>query len=102
MTQRPNTITPVAKREWKIEGVNAFMQDCKPFEVFNEDWAINADGDLTGWGYYLIDCNRLAEDNWLIHLMSKARFDANTFIPAYIEACKRANIQKVTMRMFYK
>ena len=101
MDKSTNTITPRRRREWKIEDVNKIDDGCKPFEVFNEDWAVNADGDLIGWGYYFIDCNRLAEEDWFIHMMSKVQFDASTFMPAYIEACKRANIQKVTMKMFY-
>lgn len=92
----PKTITP-EKRQWRAQPIDG----CKPFEHFNEDWAVNEDGDLRGWGYYLISCDRLLEEDWLIHLIGKKQFDANTFIPAYIEACFRAGIQKVTMKMFY-
>lgn len=102
MTQKKNTIVPTQKRAWEIERVNNMEGNYKPFEVFNEDWAINADGDLIGWGYYLIDCNRLKEDDWLLHLMSKALFDANTFIPAYMAACRRAGVKEVTMKMSYQ
>ncbi len=93
------TIIPDVKRkDWRL---------CREiggdelYEKFNEDWFISANGDLMGWGCYLISAERLQESDWLIHLMTKRQFDANTFIPAYREACFRAGVQNVTMKMFY-
>ena len=91
------TIKPHGKKPWS----NLTYESAKPFKRFNEDWAINEDGDLLGWGYYFIDCNRLNKGDWLIHLMEKKMFDANTFIPAFREACWIAGVYDATFKLFY-
>lgn len=72
-------------------------------EMFNKDWNIDPTGNLehAKRGYF-IESARLTEEDWLLHLStSKAWFDANTFLPAYFEACKRANKKHVTIKTYY-
>lgn len=72
------------------------------FEVYNEDWYLSPQGDMCNkFSDYFIEADRLDEDDWFLHCMHKRWFDGNTFLPAYYEACKRAGIQEVTMRMYY-
>ena len=74
---------------------------CNKKWVYNKDWEISPKGDLVGWGYYWITSDRLNENDWILHLMEKAAFDANTFIPAYFEACRRAGIKEITIITHY-
>ena len=94
-------IKPTNKKTWSVAFVFAEELRLKNIERFNEDWAISDDGDLLGLGYYLISSHRLKEGNWLLHLMGKKWFDANTFIPAYFEACRRAGLKTVTVMTYY-
>lgn len=72
------------------------------YEQFNEDWQLSPKGDMCFHnGRYDIEAERLKEDDWIIHLMEKAWFDANTFIPAYFEACRRAGVKKVEILTTY-
>ena len=67
-----------------------------------KDWEISKQGDLTHIKRdYYISHDRLSEDDWLLHLITKGWFDANTFLPAYFEACKRAGIKEVTIKTTY-
>lgn len=94
-------IEPKNKRPWSIAYIEAEEWGLRNIEYFNEDWAISEDGDLLGLGYYLISSYRLNEGNWLLHLMGKVWFDANTFIPAYFEACRRAGLKSVKVTIDY-
>ena len=71
--------------------------DCGGVEFvrYNRQWCLSADGDMA-CGNYFIDKERLAE-NWIGHMMGKKWFDANTFIPAYVEACRRAGVRQVNI-----
>lgn len=71
------------------------------YEKFNEDWYISKNGDMNHISDYPIDSNQLEDDDWILHLMEKSWFDANTFIPAYYRACRLAGVQSVEMTMFY-
>ena len=72
------------------------------FTTFNEDWFISEDGSIrASRAEYTIFSGELANDHWLLHLMSKRWFDANTFIPAYFEACRRRGLKVVPMRIEY-
>ena len=74
----------------------------KGYEQFNEDWQLSERGDMCFHNSrYYIDADRLKESDWIIHLMGKVWFDANTFLPAYFEACRRAGIKKVTITTIY-
>lgn len=69
---------------------------------FNEDWIIGMDGHLvsTRSGYDIV-ADELGKGHWFVHLMEKRWFDANTFLPAYFEACRRAGIKSVTIQTGY-
>lgn len=72
------------------------------YEEYNNDWFLTPDGDMfNAWSDYEIDSDRLDEDDWILHCMSKRWFDANTFIPAYFEACRRKGLKFVQMRISY-
>ena len=87
-------ITPFKNGD-KIESYNGW-------ELFNEDWFISPNGDMyASYGRYDITADRLMEDDWIIHLMEKAWFDANTFLPAYFQACYRAKIKAVKILTHY-
>jgi hypothetical protein len=51
---------------------------------------------------YFIPFDRLQDENWILHLSSKNWIDFNEFIPAYLQACENAGIEKISMLMFYK
>ena len=70
---------------------------------FNRDWALSADGDMIQVEEdYIIDHERLEESDWFLHLMEKGWFDANTFLPAYLEACVRAGLKMATILTTYQ
>lgn len=70
------------------------------YEVYNSDWLLTPKGDMKSrLSGYEIGCDVLCRDDWMLHLMEKRWFDANTFIPAYFDACKRARQKVVRMRV---
>ena len=72
------------------------------YEIFNDDWALSSTGDMFCIeSYYEIYDYLLAQSHWILHLMEKRWFDANTFIPAYFEACKRAGIKEVRIKTYF-
>ncbi len=71
-------------------------------ELFNEDWFLSPKGDMyESHGRYEIGAYSLKDDDWILHLMDKTWFDANTFIPAYFAACQKAGIKLVEIRTSY-
>lgn len=69
---------------------------------WNMDWFISKDGDMMFIDDdYIIYVDQLKDDDWILHLMEKWWFDANTFIPAYFEACKRAGIRNLSIITHY-
>ena len=73
------------------------------YEDFNNDWFLSPRGDMcNAWTNYEIFDYNLAQNDLIIHLMEKNWFDANTFLPAYFEACKRCGIQHLQIRTFYQ
>lgn len=73
----------------------------RDWERFNRQWWITPKGDMCALGCYDIAAHRLKEPSWLLHLSEKRWFDANLFIPAWFEACRRAGITEVTMWTSY-
>lgn len=72
------------------------------YEEYNVDWFLTPDGDMfNAWSDYEIENDRLDEDDWILHCMGKRWFDANTFIPAYFEACRRKGLKVVQLRIDY-
>lgn len=92
-----HTIVPYNKRKGRVKS------DCPPsWQEYNDDWFISEMGDLrNAWTDYEIAYSRLGEDDWLLHLTSRDWFDANTFLPAYMEACRRRGCKVVQMRVSY-
>ena len=59
------------------------------------DWYIDEEGYLCHKKYYYeIAPDRLSE-NWIAHMSHKRWVDMNTFIPAYIDACRLAGVEQV-------
>lgn len=73
----------------------------KGYEKFNSDWYIDKIGNMNHVSDYPIDANRLTEDDWFLHLMEKSWFDANTFLPAYFEALRRAGYKSFNQIVKY-
>lgn len=72
------------------------------YEEYNIDWFLTPDGDMfNAWSDYEIESDRLDEDDWILHCIGKRWFDANTFLPAYFEACRRKGLKVVQMRISY-
>ena len=68
------------------------------YEPYNDDWFLSRKGDmLNRLSDYNISHDTIGHGDWLIHLMEKRWFDANTFIPAWFEACRRARVKTVRM-----
>lgn len=68
------------------------LRNAKP--KWEPDWTITEEGDIEHANGYYVEAERLGE-NWLEHLSKKKWVDMNTFIPAYIEACRRAGVKTV-------
>lgn len=71
------------------------------FKRFNSDWFIDRHGSMLHVSGYLIPHVRVDEDDWILHLMGKVWFDANTFVPAYFAALKRHGNHTVNVRTAY-
>ena len=72
------------------------------FKDFNEDWLIREDGFMldkrTGYQIHPLE---LDMNNWLLHLLDKRWFDAETFLPAYLFACYKAGLKVIHIRIDY-
>lgn len=88
-------------REYTDRIKKGWLNVPKGYKHVNADWLLTESGDMWHVTDYFIEHERLDEDDWFIHLMGKTWFDANTFMPAYIEACRRNNIKEITFRMRY-
>ena len=78
--------------------------DCSPdgAMVVNQDWIVTKVGDILCIPYYYGIYNyALKSEDWIIHMAEKVWVNLNTFIPAYIEACKRKGLKVVSMRISY-
>lgn len=72
------------------------------YDSYNDDWHISPNGDLmSSKSGYEIGSDVLEHDDWILNLSEKRWFDANTFIPAYYEACRRKGVKIVQMRIDY-
>jgi hypothetical protein len=67
--------------------------------VWEPEWRITEDGDLEHINRYYIEKERLAE-NWLDHMREKKWNDMNKFVPAYLEACRRAGVKMVKVTYY--
>ena len=63
------------------------------------DWEVSPSGDMyCADASYHIAAERLGTENWLDHIAGKTWVNLNTFIPVYIEACRRAGIKTVKIQ----
>ena len=67
-------------------------------------WTIEENGDLIHTNGYYILKNNLADSNWISHMSKKTMYwrwiDLNEFIPAYIQALKFLEIEKIEIDIF--
>ena len=60
------------------------------------NWKVDRNGGISNErAWYFIDPCRLGTENWIEHMSQKVWVDMNAFIPAYIEACRRAGVTNV-------
>lgn len=77
-------------------------QDRTKKEVAFGKWQVHLNGDMIyDNGRYEISSDRLDESDWVAHLFGKGWIDWNDFIPAYFQACKNAEIQEVSLLIYY-
>lgn len=61
-------------------------------------WAIEKDGTMVhNSPEYIIDGDRLREDNWIQHMAEKRWCDLRVFVRAYLLACQTAGLRSVTI-----
>lgn len=70
---------------------------CENLSRYNKDWWLSPIGDMVNVVGYIIADYQLRDKSLFKHLYNKTWFDANTFIPAYMEACRRSGIKEFTM-----
>ena len=66
----------------------------------NNKWQIENGGDLVN-NDYVIERERLDEDDWILHMLSKGWCDMNDFIPRYFEALESKGIKGLKIRIVY-
>ena len=93
----PNPYVEIIPDKRHLRCCPPMEEDCGGvvFEQYNSEWWLSEAGDMYGGYYSFINAERLNEQDWLLHLMGKKWFDANTFLPAYMEACRRAGLREV-------
>lgn len=72
------------------------------YKRYNRDWLLTEHGDMMNVVGYEIWGDRLTEEDWLLHLMQKRWFDANTFLPAYMEALRRSGRREMKQWVTYE
>lgn len=97
MRTAPNPYIEIIPNKSNLRCCPPLEEDCGGvvFEQYNSEWWLSEAGDMYGGYYSFINADRLDEQDWLLHLMGKKWFDANTFLPAYMEACRRAGLREV-------
>ena len=74
----------------------------KGYRAYNDDWLLTDNGDMmNSLSNYEIANYDLDREDLLLHLSYKRWFDANTFIPAWFEACSRKGMSVVQLRVRY-
>lgn len=75
--------------------------DNKPQEKRFGKWIAYASGSLYHEDNFFIPEAKVLEDTLIIHMMTFDWIDFNTFIPAYLQACKNAGKKKITARTYF-
>ena len=52
-------------------------------------------------GEYVIEHDRVSEEDWIAHLFTKQWNNWNDFIPAYFQALKNKGVQNISIITFY-
>ena len=83
---------------WNIDGENAVQ--------INEDWIVSQNGDMIGRRYdekwdYVIEVDRVDEEDWVQHLCTKVWFNPRSFLPAYIIALNIAGVTEIEVTFGY-
>ncbi len=94
---------PGVKPDWdKIVKRTVPYIDLKVDTELKTDWIITPEGDLLHPSNdYIIEADRLEEDDWVLHLMTKGWMDFNTFLPVYFKALKNRGIKKLLIKTTY-
>ena len=93
-------IVAAALAEYAV-ALEEYDNDRDPFKDNRRtyDWEVSPSGDMyCADASYHIAAERLGTENWLDHIAGKTWVNLNTFIPAYIEACRRAGIKTVKIQ----
>ena len=89
--------------------LNDFILDpSKDYRQTLTMWRVDKDGNLvwvktkngTNKSYYIIEKNRLTEDDWLTHMRGKMDTDEfGEFACAYFKACEMAGITELKVKL---
>ncbi|MBO0936475.1 hypothetical protein J2I47_07965 [Fibrella sp. HMF5335] len=67
-----------------------------------KQWIVSPTGDLTYEPRaYTITADRLNEEDWFLHMMTKGWCDMSEFVPTYFKALQNADVQTVLIRSHY-
>ena len=89
-----------------MEEKKAFNADYDAYNHHPEEkrfgkWIAYSSGSLYHEHNMFIPEDKILDDTWLIHMMTFEWIDFNTFIPAYLQACKNAGRKRVTVRTYF-
>lgn len=71
-------------------------------ELVSGKWKATVEGDLIyDNGKYSIYSYQVKDDNLILHLFSKNWINWNDFIPAYFQALRNLDIQKLNIKVYY-
>lgn len=91
------------KLTYEMDGKHAYFENPKIKERTFGDWHVSEEGDMEFQdGRYFISSDRLTQDNWILHLMSKKWINFNEFIPAYFHALNITGNTTITLRIKYQ
>lgn len=87
-------------KEYKVDPT----EDVELFKKGEErvgEWHVSENGDMTyGDDEYVIEADRLHENDWILQMFTKGWVDWNEFIPAYYQALLNADIQYKTEKVY--
>ena len=89
-----------------MEGKKAFTADYDAYNHHPEEkrfgkWIAYKSGSLYHEDNLFIPEDKVLEDTLIIHMMTFDWIDFNTFIPAYLQACKNAGKKRSTFRTYF-
>ena len=67
------------------------------------DWTVTEEGDLVNKNRsYIITREQLTEKDWILHMIGKGWINLNSFIPAYLDALRKAGHDSVEILTRYE